>query len=64
MFNEEKWNNNEWIEADIVQNHFGLTFSECFKEFEFCRTAEWNPYPLEGQRIRCYFRKGNKQNPK
>lgn len=40
MFDVEKWNNNEWIEADIVQNHFGLTFSECSKQFEFCRTAE------------------------
>lgn len=49
------------MQTDIVPKHFGLTFAECYKKFEFSRTAEWNPYPLEGQRITCCFRKGNKQ---
>lgn len=62
MFDEQAWDNNEWIERNLVQEHFNLTFGECFKRFEFCRTAEWNKYPLEGQKITTYFRKGVKSN--
>lgn len=40
MFDEQAWDNNEWIESNLVQEHFNLTFGECFKRFEFCRTAE------------------------
>lgn len=52
----------EWIESNLVQEYFNLTFGECFRRFEFCRTAEWNKYPLEGQKITTYFRKGVKSN--
>lgn len=62
MFDEQAWDNNEWIESNLVQEHFNLTFGECFKRFEFCRTVEWNKYPLEGQKITTYFRKGVKSN--
>ena len=57
MFDEEAWERNEWIESEAVQEHFGMTFAECWKEFGFCRKAEWNQYPLEGQKVTTYFRK-------
>lgn len=56
MFNQEAWDKNEWIDSKAVQEHLNMTFSECYKKFGFCRTAEWNPYPLNGQKINCYFR--------
>lgn len=57
MFDKEAWNRNEWIESEIVQEHFNMTFSECFSKFGFNRQAEWNKYPLNGQKITTYFRK-------
>lgn len=57
MFNQEAWDKNEWIESKIIQEHFNMTFSECLNNFGFNRQAEWNPAPLNGQKIKCYFRK-------
>jgi len=57
MFVQEAWDKNEWIESKEVQEHFNMTFSECLKMFGFYRAAEWNPAPLNGQKIKCYFRK-------
>jgi len=57
MFDEEAWNRNEWIESKIVQDYFGMTFAECFEKFGFCRQAEWNKPPLNGQKVTTYFRK-------
>lgn len=57
MLDIDKWNNNEWIESEVVQSYFNMSFSECMKKFGFCRTAKWNDAPLEGQKITCYFRK-------
>ena len=57
MFDKESWDRNEWIESKIVQEHFNMTFSECFKKFGFNRQAEWNKAPLNGQKITIYFRK-------
>lgn len=31
MFDEEAWERNEWIESEAVQEHFGMTFAECWK---------------------------------
>lgn len=57
MFDKEIWDRNEWIESKIVQEHFNMTFSECFEKFGFNRQAEWNKSPLNGQKITTYFRK-------
>lgn len=57
MFDEKAWDKNEWIESEIVEKHFNMTFSECIKEFGFKRQAEWNKPPLNGQKITMYFRK-------
>lgn len=57
MFNKEAWDRNEWIESELVQDYFDMTFSECLKKFGFCRKAEWNKPPLNGQKITTYFRK-------
>ena len=57
MFDVDAWDKNEWIDAGLVQEHFEMSFSECFEKFGFCRHAEWNAYPLNGQKITCYFRK-------
>lgn len=57
MFNEEAWDRNEWIESSVVQDHFNMTFGECFLEFGFNRQVEWNKPPLNGQKVSTYFRK-------
>ena len=31
----------EWVESEALQEATGLTFEECFKTFEFSRTAAW-----------------------
>ena len=31
----------KWVETDKVQEALGMTFQECFKIFDFSRTAEW-----------------------
>lgn len=57
MFDKEAWDRNEWIESDIVQEYFNLTFKECFIKFGFCLDVEWNKAPLNGQKRTTYFRK-------
>ena len=57
MFDKESWDRNEWIESEIVEKHFHMTFSECLEAFGFCRSAEWNRPPLNGQKVTTYFRK-------
>lgn len=59
MFNQELWDKNEWIKSDIVQEHFNMTFEECYKKFDFCRQVEWNKPPLNGQKVTTFFRKYN-----
>lgn len=54
----------KWVETEKVQNAFGMTFEECFKIFEFSRTAEWwsivgeteEERQRNGQKISTYFR--------
>ena len=31
----------EWVETGLVCDALGITFSEGFRRFDFCRTAEW-----------------------
>lgn len=57
MFDKEAWDRNEWIVSEIVQDHFHMTFIECMEAFGFCRLAEWNKPPLNGQKVATYFRK-------
>ncbi len=57
MFDLKAWDENEWIEGDLVQEHFNMTFSECLNKFGFNRQAEWCKAPLNGQKITIFFRK-------
>lgn len=57
MFDKEAWDRNEWVESGIVQEHFNMTFSECYRKFGFSRQVEWNKSPLNGQKVTTYFRK-------
>lgn len=33
MFDKEAWDRNEWIESEIVENHFNMTFTFGFTMF-------------------------------
>ena len=46
----------KWVDTDLIEKYLGITFKEGFKLFDFSRTAEWNPPPLNGQRIETFFR--------
>ena len=54
----------KWVESDRVQKALGLSFNECFRRFDFCRTAEWwsivgkteEERSRSGQKITCFFR--------
>lgn len=48
--------NGEWVDCDAVQRALGIDFGTGLKRFEFGRTAEWNPAPLNGQKITTKFR--------
>lgn len=48
--------NGEWVDTDKIQTLLGIDFSEGFKRFDFSRTAEWNPAPLNGQKITTKFK--------
>ena len=48
--------NGEWVDCDAVQRALGIDFGTGLKRFEFSRTAEWNPAPLNGQKITTKFR--------
>ena len=49
----------EWVECELVQEAMGIDFNTGFKMFDFGRTAEWNPAPLNGQKITTKFRLKN-----
>lgn len=51
------FNSGEWCKSDDICRILGITFKEAFHKYEFSRTAEWNPYPLHGQLIICYFKR-------
>ena len=54
----------EWVETGLVCDALGITFSEGFRCFDFCRTAEWcslvgcseEERSRHGHRINTYFR--------
>ena len=46
----------EWVDCDKVQEALSIDFATGLKMFDFSRTAEWNPYPLNGQKITIKFR--------
>ncbi len=48
--------NGEWVDCDKVQEALSIDFKTGMEMFEFSRTAEWNPPPLNGQRITIKFR--------
>ena len=51
--------NGEWVDCKLVQEALGIDFNTGFKMFDFSRTAEWNPSPLNGQKITTKFRLKN-----
>ncbi len=46
----------EWIDTGDIEKYFNIDFTTGWKLFEFSRTAEWNPAPLNGQKITTKFR--------
>ena len=51
--------NGEWVDCKLVQEAMGIDFATGLKLFDFSRTAEWNPAPLNGQKITTKFRMKN-----
>lgn len=51
--------NGEWVDCKLVQEALGIDFNTGFKMFDFSRTAEWNPAPLNGQKITTKFKLKN-----
>lgn len=49
----------EWVNTEDMEKYLNIGFSEGMKMFEFSRTAEWNPEPLNGQKITTEFRLKN-----
>lgn len=50
------FNNGEWCDSQEICKLLGITFEEGLRRFEFSRTVQWNPSPLEGQKITTQFR--------
>lgn len=46
----------EWVDTKDIEKYLNIDFSDGMKLFELSRTAEWNPPPLEGQKIVTKFR--------
>ena len=46
----------EWQDCDLICNILGIDFNVGMSMFDFSRTAEWNPAPLNGQKITTKFR--------
>ena len=53
--------NGEWVDTDIICELLNIDFGEGLKRFDFSRTAEWNPYPLNGQKITTKFKLGDEK---
>lgn len=50
----------EWIETQRVEKVLNITFEEGMQIFDFKREVEWNPAPLNGQKISTYFKIKNR----
>ena len=37
----EKFMAGEWVDSEAIQKALGMTFAECFRMFDFARTAAW-----------------------
>ena len=46
----------EWVDTDLIQSALNIDFSSGMAVFDFSRTAEWNPPPLNGQKIITKFK--------
>ena len=46
----------EWVDTEDVEMYLGVSLKLGLKLFDFSRTAEWNPPPLNGQKITTEFR--------
>lgn len=46
----------EWQDCETICNILGIEFKAGLAMFDFSRTAEWNPAPLNGQKITTKFR--------
>lgn len=46
----------EWQDCETICSILGIDFSMAHGMFDFSRTAEWNPAPLNGQKITTKFR--------
>ena len=46
----------EWQDCETICNILGIEFRTGLGMFDFFRTAEWNPAPLNGQKITTKFR--------
>ena len=51
--------NGEWVDCELVEEALDIDFATGLKMFNFSRTAEWNPAPLNGQKITTKFRMKN-----
>ena len=51
--------NGEWVDCKLVEDALGIDFVTGCKMFNLSRTAEWNPAPLNGQKITTKFRLKN-----
>lgn len=51
--------NGEWVDCKLIEESMGIDFATGLKMFSFSRTAEWNPAPLNGQKITTKFRLKN-----
>ena len=51
--------NGEWVDCKLVEEALGIDFATGLKMFDFSRIAEWNPYPLNGQKITTKFKLKN-----
>lgn len=52
----DKFLEGEWEDTDVVCRALHISFSQGMEMFEFSRTVEWNPAPLNGQKITTKFK--------
>lgn len=50
------FNKGEWCDAKDICRILNITFNEGLHKFKLSRIAEWNKYPLEGQKITTQFK--------
>lgn len=54
----EKFMTGEWVDSEAIQKALGLTFAECFRMFDFARTAVW--WSIAGKTAEERARNGQK----